>query len=320
MSSASIPVTYNAGPPLTVWIAAMFAQGWNTLKTSCFPKAMDVLRLWDDGTRLGLIAPAQGSFDWTTLDARVAAAQAAGKQLIYVFGSTPAWAALSATGPAGAYDATSNRPPNLTLILPVVQAIAMRYKGKIAYYESWNEYNALGFYCGTKAQLLAWQQMINATIKDADPAALVTMPTPCWSTTTADEEIESLLAMGFQGYANIATFHGYFTPGAAGSAIGPTIAKIRAAMAAADCGFPLWDTEFGFSGSADGAALFTPAEQRQWVLDAFMTRLSYDVTLMGWYQWDNLTHSPGITDLTGLDLSPAGQAMVDLYAAFEAAI
>ena len=138
--------------------------------------------------------------------------------------------------------------------------------------------------------------------------------------TTADEEIESLLAMGFQDYANIVTFHGYQAPGAAGSAIGPTIAKIRAAMASSGCTFPLWDTEFGFSGSADGAALYTPAQQRQFVFDAFFTRLSLGVSLLGWYQWDNLTHSPGVTDLTGLDLTPAGQAMVELYAALKAAI
>ena len=53
-------------------------------------------------------------------------------------------------------------------------------------------------------------------------------------------------------------------------------------------------------------------------LDYFMANFSGGVSLVGWYQWSNLTHNPGITDATGATLTPAGQAMVDLYAALKA--
>lgn len=69
-SNATVNLQYTTS---AIWPQFLFGQGWNTGKAVCFPKGINLLRLWDDGTRWALLNPASGVYDWTQLDNRVAA-------------------------------------------------------------------------------------------------------------------------------------------------------------------------------------------------------------------------------------------------------
>jgi hypothetical protein len=311
MLDSRIPVNYEPTTPINIQLRFKFGQSQNTQKPQCWPQGMDVIREWDDGTRWGVLNPAEDSYRWTVLDQRVAAAMATGVEILYVFGSTPAWAkAVPAVVHTGAYDATSNYPPVLSHLDKFSRALFTRYKGKIKYYEAWNEANALNFWAGSNAQLYAQQQVLFNNLKEIDPAAQLTMPTPCWSSSTVDVAIDTYLALGFQKYAHIVSFHGYGSPGAPATDIGPTLDRVNAVMAKYQCILPLWDTEYSMSGSAN-TGLIPVSQLRQWVIDSVMIRMKKGIRAAFWYQWDNQTHGT-MCDLTG-KLNEAGQAWVDLY-------
>jgi GH35 family endo-1,4-beta-xylanase len=132
------------------------------------------IRLWDCQTEWARIEKERGTFDWSTLDSFVAAA---GKRSIcLVIGHPPAWAALG--GPDGKQaawmPAGSNRPPaNMGMWSTYVQAVVTRYKGRIQYYQVWNEPADKRFYSGDYATMGTITKTAYQIIKRIDPAAKV---------------------------------------------------------------------------------------------------------------------------------------------------
>lgn len=306
-----------------------FGNSRNTLKASCFPFASDVLRLWDGGTRMALLNPAKGSYVWDALDNQVAAAN--GFDLIYVFGSTPPWAAepvANAPTPAGGWAAGTNCPMDLGALGAFVDALMARYGTKIKYFEPWNEWNAPGFYCGSIEQLAAMTEVIQSRVKRANPAAIVTTPTPVYQYNVANGHNWSAWPTIDKAFAawlvtcvpfDVVTFHGYLplltapdgtVPNHDAMQIAASIQALKAVMKTNGITCPLWDTEFGPQGD-----LSIVPNPRQWVLDALLARMQNGVDLACWYQCDNLTHGPHFTDLTNSVLNAYGQAWVDFFKA-----
>ena len=134
-----------------------------------------------NGTRWHNLNPSNGVFDWTNSDAWVNAMYAAGKDICFLLGFTPDWAAAS-TPNTGKYDngttarATNQPPASTTYWDNFCTAIATRYAGKIKYYEIWNEVNYTSYWSGTAAQLAVLVRRANQIIKAIDPAAKIVAP------------------------------------------------------------------------------------------------------------------------------------------------
>ena len=113
--------------------------------------SVDAVRLWDAGVRWDQIERKKGKYRWAKLDRAVAAAEAAGaSDILYVLGSTPAWAASTFSrvdlyGPGSA-----SYPKKSKYYVRYAKAVANRYKGRITAYQIWNEANTLSFYNGGK--------------------------------------------------------------------------------------------------------------------------------------------------------------------------
>jgi hypothetical protein len=116
-----------------------------TTISSTFP--IGSWRTHDSYTEWNSLNPTQGidptSWDWSTLDAVANTAVAHDIDVLYTMGITPTWAAKRPheNGPYGF--GTSSEPNDIGTWYTYVKAVAQRYKGKIKYYEFWNE----AFYC-----------------------------------------------------------------------------------------------------------------------------------------------------------------------------
>ena len=228
-------IRVDAGTP-----AAFFAMNLSLITDWPTAPSLGAVRLWDTHTAWEFVETSRGTYDWTTIDSWVAAAQAHGVDVLYTLGRTPAWASTAGT--------VNTPPTDLTTWDEFVTALVTRYKGKIKYYEGWNEPNAPNFYNGTTAQLVALQQHAYSIVHQIDPAALVLSPPPATagSTIKVSQFLSQFFAAGGGAYVDIIAFHGYTPPDA--ELIATLVKNVTDSTPKyGQASKPLWITEGGWS-------------------------------------------------------------------------
>ncbi len=114
------------------------------------------------------------TFVWTALDGVINEyATHVGNNIVYCFGMVPGWANGSGTGDVP--------PTHFSDLYNFVTAVVTRYRGRIKYYEIWNEINNYGapdtgWWSGTLAQMVTIATNVYPLIKAADPNAIVLCP------------------------------------------------------------------------------------------------------------------------------------------------
>lgn len=164
------------------------------------------VRLWDCGVTAKRLEPSKGSFDWTTLDGLVDAAEARGDHILLTLGQYGEWATGDAANPG------SNYNPNPVIdgqdVVDHLTPLATRYAGRISAYEVWNEPNLdTTFWTGTVAQMVTQHQLTYQTIKAIDPAAIIVGASP--TTGAGTTYLDSMLAAGAGQYMDAVGFHYY---------------------------------------------------------------------------------------------------------------
>ncbi len=181
----------NQGTPITPGLFGLHVSGRVLKGAVPWPSFnFGPLRLHDAGNvRWADLNPAQGQYDFSTLDSYIAGAVAGGKtDLIYTFASTPEWAA---TDPSTCNNGKCASPPMdlnpdgsganqiwKDFVTAMAQHYAGEIPGKISNWEIWNEPNARNFWTGTDAQLARMAQDAETIIKSIDPAAVILTPAP----------------------------------------------------------------------------------------------------------------------------------------------
>jgi hypothetical protein len=139
------------------------------------------IRIWDNEVRWDQVNTARGVYDWSKLDALVANAQAAGaREIVYVLGSTPLWAAKHKRAGFDYYygPGTASVPKSMATWRTWVRAVATRYKGRITAYQPWNEANLTAFFwAGRKdsaVQMARLTREAAKVVRRVDPSAKVT--------------------------------------------------------------------------------------------------------------------------------------------------
>ncbi len=244
------------------------------------------LRIWQERrTSWTGLEPAKGQWNWGPLDSIVAAAQARGVDILLTLGQTPGWASptpdVITFGSAGA----SAPPRNIQDWRDYVTAVAQRYKGRIRYYEIWNEPNGDNFYSGTLAQLATLSQEAYGILKAIDPANTVVSAPPALQpafTPASVSFLDRMLAAGIGKYADILGVHIY-TLKQAPEVTASTIATIRLVMAKYKLDkMPLWDTEAS-SGDDTTALAVAP----KFITRKYLTELAFGSVRYDWYSWNN---------------------------------
>jgi hypothetical protein len=113
----------------------------------------------------------------TTYDSSADAQRAAGLHVLQVFHDTPSWAQTGAE--------TGGRfPTDLRRVYELGRALAVRFKGRVAAWEPWNEANVATFGAHTVDQMCSWQKAAWLGFKAGDPEVIVgwnataAVPTP----------------------------------------------------------------------------------------------------------------------------------------------
>ncbi|MEI2642927.1 MAG: endo-1,4-beta-xylanase [Candidatus Nanopelagicales bacterium] len=182
----AVPATAAVGPvappPKAGWVKvdpSLFGMHVAQISETDFPGKLGGVRIWDNGVRWDQVEKQQGQYDWDRLDRIVANAKKAGaKEIMYVLGSTPEWAAKEINPDDFYYGGgTASDVKTLSLWRDWVRAVATRYQGQITSYQIWNEANLASFWAPTDSG--NWKRMARLTeiaadeIRAIDPAAKI---------------------------------------------------------------------------------------------------------------------------------------------------
>jgi hypothetical protein len=242
------------------------------------------------------------------MDGWVASASAQQQEIIFVLGGTPTWASQCPGNTSAIIVPGSNCPPSSpTYWTDWVTAVATRYKGKIKYYELWNEPNDSGNWPTTSnaAQLMnQMAQLAHTALRAADPAALLT--TPSYTGAVNAALLDKVLSYGTQPF-DVVSFHSYGSYDDYASAEKFTALIQGYAAVAAKYGLsklPFISTEGGWG--TGGPYITDPAAQADFLVKYFVLHVVNGVAVATWYATDAGPEWGGLEDANGLN--PAGNA------------
>ncbi len=273
-----------AGPAQTITPQFFGMTSQSTLDP---PIPFGAERLWDTGTTWAQLEPARQQFSFTTLDARVNAAQGRHAGVLLTLAGTPAWASSRPTEQTAYGPGASSPPRNLDDWRTFVRTLATRYRGRISGYEVWNEPSDSIFWHGTGAQLeqltaVAWEE-----IHRIDPKALVLMAGMNLSMTDATATMaEDFLAAGGGRNINGVCVHLYPRNGSSVAANAALIDRMRSVLARWKLSrLPVWICETGYGRAAQN--VYYTGEQAR----ALVARNSIEAAYVGmagtyWYAYD----------------------------------
>lgn len=177
------------------------------------------------GVQWSKINPSPGVYDWTYFDRWMSRLEQYRPTILYTVYSLPTWASSCPTCQCnnGNQPPGSCYPPNdlnadgsgsdqhlKTFVAALLQHVG---KGKIQYFEVWNEPNVSIEWGGTMPQMVSMTRDIRATAKAFDPSILITSPAE-----TGDGKdgvkmlwLSDFLAAGGGSYVDVIGLHGYVT-------------------------------------------------------------------------------------------------------------
>lgn len=274
-------------------------------------------RLWDAYVVWANLEPQKGKWDFATLDKYVAMAQEQGVQILMPLGMPPPWAS-ERPKEAPAFRPGSAAPPkNMSEWDNYVRTLATRYKGRIRYWELWNEPNLKGFYTGSIPHMVELAKAAYTILKQVDPSNELVSPaaTAGYDSDPGPSWLERYLKAGGGRYADIIGYHMYVSPKAP-EALVPLVEKLKGIMSQNGVSDkPLWDTETGWfiqdsAGnvrSPNSAWPVLPAQQAEgYVARAYMLAWASGVSRLYWYDWDSDTM--GLTEPGFKSRKPAAYA------------
>lgn len=262
------------------------ARGQNAF-TEWPTATIGTIRLWDSYTRWADIEPRPGEFDFSRMDLYVAAAQARGASVMYVFGSPAPWASARPQEPGPYGPGSAAEPAEMAAWDRYVAAVVRRYKGRITHYELWNEpgfsdrahdMQHVGkiFFSGSVAKLVELGQRARAVLDREDPQAKLI--SPGFDGDTA--RVSMYLAAGGGAFIDAMAYHFYVHSDAE---FLDRRAVVRAAQARYGVGeLPLFNTEAGFRSTGATAPEGAMLLARTMILGAFTGIERYYH-----YAWDN---------------------------------
>lgn len=233
-----------------------------------------MLRLWDAGVTWAKLEPEKGRFDFSVLDRYVSEAQARGQEVILTLGQSPTWASARPAELTYLGLGASAEPANLSDWRDYITAVASRYKGRIQYYEVWNEPNDSTFFSGTVGAAITLTREAKATLNAVDPQAKLISP-PAYVAGWMDQ----FFAGGGADHADIIGYHVYATPPeemARGLADVRLVMEQRGVLGKK----PLWNTE-----GAAGNASTSEDTGVGYIARAYLINFMYGAERYAWYQW-----------------------------------
>jgi hypothetical protein len=238
-------------------------------------------RLWDAYVTWKDLEPSKGIWNFGKLDALVSLAAQHNVEIILPLALTPQWASARPNEPSAYTPGAAAEPSSIQDWIDYVQAVAIRYKGRITYYEMWNEANSTKMWTGTPAELVVLQQAAYSAIKSSDPNAQLISAN--LESDSGLPYMQNLLDLGYAGSADIVGYHLYVSPGEPED-IAPLAAKILSLLNQYGVSKPLWDTETGW---LPGCNFASEDQQAATAVRALLVANASGAARFLWYAWDN---------------------------------
>jgi len=304
-------------PPAAGWTKvdpSLFGMHVSTLSAGkYFPGRLGGVRLWDTGVRWDQIEKAQGEYDWDRLDTAVTTAEKSGaKEIMYILGSTPDWAAKYVRPDKYYYGGgTASEPAKLAYWRDWVRAVATRYKGRITSYQIWNEANLASFWAPERPK--HWVRMARLTeiaaeeIRAVDRRAKVVSASSTviqgkrFSTESFFYRyLRSLVKRKVKLDAITVHLYPWTTKGPGGGTPAERLAGLTMARQVIDrlglSHLPIWDTEVNYGNRRDNghpAEVFGPKIGAAYLARTYIDSLRFGVAKVFWYSWES--HVMGIS-------------------------
>lgn len=282
--------------------------------TSAWPavdEQIGTVRVWDaDGPPVGAqwaaINPSPGVYDWTALDAYVQRALAHHADILMNLGRTPQWASARPNEPSPYGPGQAAEPATAKAWQEWVQAVGTRYRGRIKYWEIWNEPNVPDFFTGTPETLVELARQAYIILKAIDPMNQIVLP----SATSSLAYLDQYLAAGGGAYADIIGYHFYVdtAPEVLFTSYIPNVW-----ITLANHGLhqkPLWNTEEGWlRPTPNGPKTLTDEKGAAYLARAYLLNWASGVSRYYFYAWDNHGYmNIDLTQTDGTTMTPAAIA------------
>ncbi|HEY0784726.1 MAG TPA: endo-1,4-beta-xylanase [Acidobacteriaceae bacterium] len=252
-------------------------------------------RLWDCGVTWAAVEPVQGSFRWATLDAEVAAAQAAGAEVTLTLGMTPTWASSQPTSPSTYGAGATAMPAQMADWDAYVRAVATRYQGRIQAYEVWNAPSDPLYWSGAPAQvgtdMATLSAHVAAVVRAVDSQATIVSPA------LKASDLQQFLSAGGSSSVD-AVGVAVSLAGQAPEVVPAGVGAIRSVLEGTSAETkPLWNDQPSWTLGRAGPSA---ADQAGYVARALVLNAAYGVSRVAWYAWDeNVDAALRLTDTNG---------------------
>jgi hypothetical protein len=241
-------------------------------------------RLWDAYSTWGNLEPEPGVWKFELLDRYVALAEKNNAEILLTLGQTPGWASARPNdeSPYG----NSGWPAEPTKIEDwrnYIRTVATRYKGRIRYYEIWNEPDLKQFYSGSIDKMVELSREAYTILKKIDPTITVLSP----ATTDSTPELkwqDTFFRQGGGKYADVISQH-FYPQTSTPEDLMKYISQFKALMAKYGlANKPLWNTE---SGWLKPAMIESDRQAMAYIARIYLINWASGVQRFYWYAWDN---------------------------------
>ncbi len=271
------------------------------------------------------LEPQRGQWNFTTLDRAVALAEDHGIDVVLTLGQTPTWAAsrpkeIVPNGPGA-----SSEPANFKDWETYIRKVATRYRGKIKYYELWNEprfrevdpYRVIAGFTGTAHQMVELGRIAKRVLSEVDPQAKLL--SPAFDAGFAGiPRVKAWFKAGGGTVSDILSYHFYLRPPERMVKLYRELRSVMKEAGYAD--MPLWNTESGYlvqnpqkptNPQWPGtdyvfAKVLSPEQMAAYVVRSHVLMAAAGLDRFYWYSWDIL--NMGLTRKFGSEPTAASRA------------
>jgi hypothetical protein len=274
-------------------------------------------RLWDAGVSWRHLQPGKDTWDFRRMELALSIAEKKGVEVGLTLGATPLWAASRPLERAFMGEGAASVPDDLTSWDNYVKTIATRYKGRIHFYELWNEPASGGFYTGTVAQMVELARRAYKIIKDIDPAAIIVSPAP--AKTSSLSWFAHFVRVGGLNYADVVGYH-FYTDSKTPEDLIPLVNSVKEILAKQGISKPIWNTESGVvnDGTPDSGLQIGPAAHlARWLILGTCLGLerfhyySWDHSKLGLFDPDRLMARPQSVAYSQVEKWLSGASMIE---------
>ena len=255
-------------------------------------------RLWDAGVTWANLEPQKGNWDFSRLDQYVVNAGIKSVEIVLPLAHSPTWASSNPTIKGGYAGGVIAPPANMSDWSNYVRTLAVRYKGKIKYWEIWNEPSDPAHYSGSLLQLKNLACEAYRVLKEVDPSNKIISP----ASNGGGKHLQYLDLFLMSGGKNCIDIvgHHFYVFNAGPEAMVPLIKSVRLVMKKNKVeSMPLWNTETGWwIRNNDGTPPPKFIDPIKWLelTDDNVEGVIQKALLLGraegldrfiWYAWDN---------------------------------